>query len=112
MPITHEQQKERWNKEHQTPFALKQMDTTQLSSGVVLFLEFLEKQNNKDLVGLEMGCGKGRNVIGLAHSAVISKMYGFDFSEVAIDEAKKRAKESSLESKTQFDVMDATEPWK
>ena len=44
MPITHQQQKERWEKEHQVPFALKQMDAKKLSSGVRPFLEFLEKQ--------------------------------------------------------------------
>ena len=112
MPITHEQQKERWNKEHKTPFALKQMDARKLSSGVKLFLEFLEKQHGKDLVGLEMGCGKGRNVVGLAHQKIISKMYGFDFSEVAIIEAKKRAAENGVTDKSEFDVMDAMELWK
>lgn len=112
MPITHEQQKERWNKEHEAPFALKQMDAKKLSSGVNTFLEFLEKQGSKNLIGLEMGCGKGRNVIGLAHQSIVQKMYGFDFSDVAITEAKKRAKEASIEEKAQFDVMDATEPWK
>ena len=39
MAITHEQQKERWNKEHKTPFALKQMDAKKLSSGIVPFVE-------------------------------------------------------------------------
>lgn len=111
MPITHEQQKERWNKEHETPFALKQMDAKKLSGGVKPFLEFLQKQGKENLVGLEMGCGKGRNVIGLAHQEIISSMYGFDFSEVAITEAKKRAGEANITEKVQLNVMDAMEPW-
>ncbi len=112
MPITHEQQKERWNKEHETPFALKQMDAKKLSSGVKPFLEFLEKEKKKDLIGLEMGCGKGRNVIALAHQEMIQKMYGFDFSDIAIKEADHRAKEENIQNKVQFDVMDATESWR
>lgn len=112
MPITHEQQKERWNQEHKTPFALKQMNAKKLSSGIVLFVEFLKEKELKDLIGLEMGCGKGRNVIGLAHQEIIKKMYGFDFSGIAIEEANKRAEESKIENKVQFDVIDATEKWK
>jgi ubiquinone/menaquinone biosynthesis C-methylase UbiE len=111
MPITHKEQKDRWNKEHETPLALKQMDAKKLSSGVKSFLEFLEKQGSNNLIGLEMGCGKGRNVINLAHQEIVKKMYGFDFSEVAIVEVKKRAKEDYVEEKTQFKVMDATEIW-
>ncbi len=112
MLITHEQQKEKWNKEHKTPFALKQMNARKLSSGIAPFLKFLEEQKSKDLIGLEMGCGKGRNVIGLARQEIISKMYGFDFSEVAIKEANNRAGENNVSDKVQFEVMDATEPWK
>ena len=111
MPITHEQQKERWNKEHEHPFALKQMDANKLSSGIKPFLEFLENQKIQDLIGLEMGCGKGRNIIGLAHQEITSKMYGFDFSEVAINEADRRSHENNILHKVQFNVMDATQPW-
>ena len=111
MIITHEQQKERWNKEHETPFALKQMDAKKLSSGIIPFAKFLKEKRLKDLIGLEMGCGKGRNVIGLAHQEMIGKMYGFDFSDIAIREANKRAEENNIANKVQFDVMDATEKW-
>lgn len=112
MPITHFEQKERWNKEHEKPLALKQMDSKNLSSGIAPFLEFLRQEKKEHIVGLEMGCGKGRNVIGLAHQKVIKKMYGFDFSEVAIKEAQKRAIKEDVTNKVQFDVMDATRPWK
>ena len=112
MPITHQEQKERWDKEHETPFALKQMDAKKLSSGIVPFVQFLKEKKLKNLIGLEMGCGKGRNVIGLAHQEMISKMHGFDFSEVAIKEANKRAEENDITNKVQFDVIDATGKWK
>jgi len=112
MPITHQQQKEKWNKEHETPFALKQMDARKLSSGIKPFLKFLEEQKRRGLIGLEMGCGKGRNVIGLAHQEMVSKIYGFDFSEVAIKEANNRGRENNISDKVKFNVMDATESWK
>lgn len=111
MVITHQEQKERWNKEHEKPLALTQMDSKKLSSGVQPFLEFLLKQHCNNLVGIEMGCGKGRNVIGLARQNMIKKMYGFDFSEVAIKEAEKRSREENIASKVQFNVMDAVQPW-
>jgi len=112
MSITHEEQKERWNKEHQTPLALKQIDARKGSSGLAPFLEFLRQKDLNDLTGLEMCCGKGRNVIWLARKKEIQKMYGFDFSSVAIEEAKKRASEENVANKTHFDLMDASEPWK
>ncbi len=112
MSLSHDTQKEKWNEEHQTPHALKQMDARSISGGVVLFLEFLQEEGKNGLVGLEMACGKGRNVIGLAQEKVISKMYGFDFSSVAIEEAMRRAKEEEVFQKTHFEVMDAIEPWK
>lgn len=112
MSITHEEQREKWNKEHQTPLALKQMDVRKSSSGLMPFFEFLKQNNKKDLIGLEMCCGKGRNVIWLALQEEIQKMYGFDFSDVAITEAKKRAVEEGVGAKIQFDLMDATETWK
>jgi ubiquinone/menaquinone biosynthesis C-methylase UbiE len=112
MHITHEEQRQKWNEEHRTPLALKQMDARTVSRGVVLFLDFLRAQRASNLTGLEMGCGKGRNVIGLAQEKTISKMYGFDFSDVAIAEANQRAQREGASSKVQFDVMDATQTWK
>ena len=93
------------------PLALKQMDVRSMSRGVLMFLDFLKERNLKNLVGLEMGCGKGRNVIELAKDGIVSKMFGFDFSEVAIAEANKRANGEKVSGKTQFSVMDATERW-
>lgn len=114
MPITHEEQRQRWEEEHRTPTALKQMDARTLSGGVEKFLGFLltETTNFERMQGIEMGCGKGRNVIGLAKNDAVAKMSGFDFSEAAIAEAKKRAAEEGVSGKTQFDVMDAANTWK
>ncbi len=109
--ITHEEQKARWEKEHKTPNVLPQMHSDKASSGVIRFMEWLKKEGKQpnDLKGMEMCCGKGRNVIGLAAQGVT--MTGIDFSDSAIAEAKKRAKEAGVADKTQFMVQDATLPW-
>src|SRR5580698_4980619 len=91
--ISHQEQQERWEKEHRQPVILPQMDVQSASGGVVKFLEWY-KQHAKhddfqDLCGLEMCCGKGRNVIWLAQQGF--QMIGADFSTAAIAEAKKRA---------------------
>ena len=112
MIISHDDQRKKWDKEHATPYALKQMNARKVSDSVLSFFEFLRRQHLSQLNGLEMGCGKGRNVTWCARQPEVSKMTGFDFSSVAIEEAKKRAEESRVSTKTDFLVMDATEPWK
>ncbi len=109
--ITHEEQRACWNKEHKTPFAIPQMDAEKGSSCLFPFYDFLREQQRGHLVGLEMGCGKGRNVLWLAKQPLIAQMHGFDFSDVAIAEAKRRAMKEGLMEKTEFTVMDATKPW-
>lgn len=66
--ITHEEQRNRWEKEHQNPQVLLQMDSQDASSGVIKFAEWLKAQGYDlaKLSGLEMCCGKGRSVIWLA----------------------------------------------
>ena len=108
--ISHTTQKKIWDEEHKKPNVLKQMDSSLPSSGVTRFWDWLRnKKNHKKLKGIEMGCGKGRNVIGLAKLGI--EMTGIDFSPAAIEVAKKRAKEFNVESSTQFLVHDATIPW-
>src|SRR3989344_5032019 len=104
--MRHEEQRELWDKEHQTPTALKAMDSKEPSNSVKKFWDFLIARNAPHVRGIEMGCGKGRNVIWLAEQGV--NMYGFDFSSVAIDEAKNRAAGVSHAS---FQTTDATKAW-
>ena len=110
--ISHNEQKQKWNEEHATPYALTQMDARKASSALNPFVEFLVKYKRSDLLSVEMGCGKGRNVNYLAKQSIFAKVYGFDFSEVAITEARKRAAEEGVADRVQFDVMDATQPWR
>jgi ubiquinone/menaquinone biosynthesis C-methylase UbiE len=108
--ISHQRQQTIWNKEHKNPLVLLPMHSITPSSGVVLFFQWLKAKNKiKNLTGLEMGCGKGRNSIWLAKQGV--NMTGFDFSKVAIKEAKNRAKILQIKNEMKFLVQDATTKW-
>ena len=77
-------QQEIWDQEHANPHVLKQMDSTLPSSGVVKFWQWLlENPQYRCSIGLEIGCGKGRNVHWLASKGV--HITGVDFSTTAID---------------------------
>lgn len=106
--VTHAKQKNIWEDEHKNPQVLLQMDQQEASSGVKKFYSWLAARDpSKNLAGIEMGCGKGRNSIWLAQQG--AKMTAFDYSKSAITEAKKRAKNSGTE--VNFLVQDATSPW-
>ncbi len=108
--ITHEEQHGIWEKEHLSPYVLKQMDSEDPSGGVITFYEwFSGKKQSASSKGLEMCCGKGRSVIWLAKQKI--KMTGFDFSENAIKEAKRRSKLAGVDSNAHFMVQDATKRW-
>jgi SAM-dependent methyltransferase len=110
MKITHSRQQKIWEEEHKHPFVLLQMDSSEVSSGVTRFIEWLNTHGvNSKLRGIELGCGKGRNVIGLAKLGF--DMTGIDFSPAAIKEARKRAKEEGVLNKAYFKVHDATLIW-
>jgi SAM-dependent methyltransferase len=106
--MKHEEQQQIWDREHKNPTVLKQMDSSESSSGVQKFWNYLVAENLPRSRGIEMGCGKGRNVILLAQQGV--EMHGFDFSPVAIDEAKRRAQEVHADTAA-FQVADATDRW-
>lgn len=108
MNSDHAMQRHIWNEEHKKPSVLLQMDSNEASSGVKKFWQFLNEQNRDRWKGIEVGCGKGRNTIWLSKVPGV-QMFGFDFSEAAIDEARKRARDAS--SPALFFEMDATEKW-
>lgn len=107
--ITHEEQQKIWDEEHRHPHVLKQMDSDEPSGGVVKFHAFLKERGILHGKGVEMGCGKGRNVIWLAQKGY--DMSGFDFSPHAIVEAARRAEGAKIAGHTAFGVQDATELW-
>lgn len=104
----HTRQQKAWDEEHKTPTVLLQMDSQDASSGVIKFWKLLQERNRETWKGIEMGCGKGRNTIWLSKQPGV-EMTGFDFSDAAIAEAKKRA--ADVGSSAQFVVMDATQTW-
>lgn len=99
-----------WEEEHKNPNVLLPMDSKEQSSGVSLFWNWLrEKKLPFPLHGLEIGCGKGRNSIWLAKQEIT--MTAFDFSRIAIEEAKRRTLENNLKNHPHFFVHDATDLW-
>lgn len=108
--ISHQDQQNIWEKEHSEPFSLLQMDSENASSGVIKFLDWLkDKVDITTMKSIELGCGKGRNVVWLAKQGIEST--GIDFSKSAIGEAQRRAVKSEMEDKTHFFFHDATTPW-
>lgn len=106
--IPHKKQQQLWDKEHKKPFALLQMDSSEASSGVTKFFNWLKEKREKPLKTLEIGCGKGRNVVWLAKQGLDAT--GIDFSPAAIKEARRRAKLDGVK-KAHFFVHDVTKPW-
>jgi len=107
---THKTQKEIWDREHQQPFMFPFVDSVVPNPGVVQFWDWLRSRGIvHPLRGLEICCGKGRNTIWLAGKGV--EMAAFDFSESAIQEAKRRQERMSLRNKVSFTVSDALAPW-
>lgn len=108
--ILHEQQQKVWDEEHKSPEVLLQMDSDKPSFGVRKFWDWLQTQTiDKSLHGLEMCCGKGRNVNWLAQHNI--SMTGFDFSPYAIMQAQKRSALLQIDQNTYFFVQDATQTW-
>lgn len=108
--ILHEQQQRIWDEEHKSPEVLLQMDSCRASFGVKKFWDWLQAQKTSEsLQGLEMCCGKGRNVIWLAQHNI--SMTGFDFSPNAIAEAQKRSATYKTDINTHFFIQDATIKW-
>lgn len=107
---THADHQDLWDKEHQKPTILLQIDANTPSSGVRRFYTWLTAHTTeKNLHGIEMCCGKGRNSIWLSKQGVT--MIAADFSPVAIKEARLRAKATGVEKKVRFLLHDVTKPY-
>lgn len=116
---TSARQRDLWNEEHRNPTMLLPMDSAIPSSSLPYFRKWLVHPSTSSgsstrpqraiLDGIEMGCGKGRNCIALAKEGI--RMTGFDFSKVAIEKAKRRARIRGIEERTTFIVADAREQW-
>lgn len=111
MRISHEEQKSAWEKEHNNPSVFSHLASSEASGGVKRFWEKIRSFNewgSESPVGLEIGCGKGRNVIWLAKQGVY--MTGFDFSASAIKIAQGRSNKIK-NGLVRFLVHDAIVKW-
>ena len=106
--ISHSKQRILWEHEHKKPSVLKQMDSDKPSSGVLRFFGMIKDIGSAK--GIEMCCGKGRNVIWLARNGI--DMTGFDFSKNAISEARRRARAAKVDHSVKLLLQDATRRWK
>lgn len=108
--ITNRQQK-RQGKDPEATNAILRMDSREPSGSVTKFVEWLTQSdiNADKLSGLEICCGKGRNVIWLAQQGI--NMHGLDFANTAITEAKRRASDAGVSDKVQFITWDVTLPY-
>ncbi len=76
--VAHRTQGRLWEEEHMHPYILLPMDSTDISSGVELFWQWLKQRKGVDptkLRGMQMACGKGRNVIGLAQRGMTMTVF-------------------------------------
>lgn len=88
--VTHQKQKEIWEKEHTEKSALPSLASQDPSSGVVSFVDYLNSHEFKFSGKLiDIGCGKGRNAIYLARLGY--EVYAVDYIKIALDQAKKMA---------------------
>ena len=106
----HSRQRAIWEAEHRAPELFPYLASERASDRVLEFWEWLRSQESGGaLRGVEIGCGKGRNCLGLA--AAGAEMTGFDFSPTAIAAANDRALAMALRERARFRVHDATEAW-
>ena len=68
-----------WEQEHQTPVVFPSVASERVTMDAVLLLEYLSESHKLEtLTGLEIGCGRGRNVLYMAEQGVLPR--GMDFS--------------------------------
>lgn len=105
-----QKQHEIWEAEHKKPFMFPFVDSRLPNPGVVEFWNWIESRQRCEMLrGLEVCCGKGRNAIWIAEKGV--EMFGFDFSTIAIAEARLRQEQLLLAQPVDFQVQDATDCW-
>ncbi len=85
-----------WEREYRNPLLVTKNDGPQADT--LRFLKFLKKNQKYIVEGrtiLDLGCGTGRNANYLAEKG--NSIIGIEISKTALEIAKSRAKESSLE---------------
>lgn len=97
-----------WNQDYKTGASFKETTAEQPSIAVVRFINFL-KSSNLPLEGklVDVGCALGRNSNYLTQQGF--QVIGIDISDVAIKQARARAKKAGL--KVDYKVLDISTSW-
>ncbi len=99
-----------WQREHSNKTELPSMANTTPATGVVQFVEWLDR-HNIELQGraIDIGCGKGRNSIYLASTGL--DIWGVDYIEAALTKAKELAANKGVSDECTFIEAAVDEPW-
>lgn len=102
-------QKAIWQREHEENSGLPSMHSEEPSSAVTYFADQFEKLGlRKGAKIIDIGCGKGRNIIYLAKLGF--EMYAMDYIETAANHVKKIAEKNNLE-KVHVQVAEINNTW-
>ncbi|MFZ1249502.1 MAG: class I SAM-dependent methyltransferase [Candidatus Saccharimonadales bacterium] len=103
------QQQHVWELEHSNGHTLPTMANTEPASGVVLFLEFLYKNNCSVGKAVDIGSGKGRNAVYMAKEGF--EVVGLEYIAFARKCAEQLAVINNVSKKVKFLNANIDEPW-
>ncbi len=78
-----------------------------LISSWIPALEGVEEKLSRGATVADVGCGLGASTILMANSYPKSKFFGFDYHDLSIETAKKRAQDAGVGDRIQFEVAKA-----
>lgn len=87
-------QKEIWQKEHTKVNSIPSMASSEPSSGVASFVEFLKEKGIRSGKVLDIGCGQGRNSVYLSENGF--DVWGIDYIKEALELTKGLADRKSV----------------
>ena len=97
----------RWEEEYQKPKLITQ--SLQVQKDFLRFIHWLKKNKHLDFERkfrvLDLGCGIGKNAFYLAKNFP-AELVAYDFSQTAIEKAKKKLKDFRLEGSISFELRD------
>jgi len=102
-------QREIWQQEHTNPSTLLSLADSKPSGAVEFFFKFL--QTNDIISGkvIDIGCGKGRNLVYLAKQGF--EVWGIDYIQEALDSALKFAYSLNIEKNVHLVKSGIDERW-
>ena len=99
-----------WQLEHTRLNSIPSMASTEPSSGVISFVEFLrEKGIDSPKKVIDVGCGQGRSAVYLAKEGF--QVTGIDYIKEALEQTKKLADQNEVSINLVEDEIDKTWPF-